>query len=308
LSAQLLPERIGLDRLASKTAAPQPEPGIWRELGLEDSARGTYEGADGHYTLTLYRLQDPTAALAAFYWQRPPDARTGKLTRLDAETDGSLTVGSGNYLLVWNGHRPPENELNALLMVVPKYEHGNLPALIDFMPARGLRPNSERYIVGPESLARFFPVVSPAAAAFHMSAEGEIAQFGKEGGIKLAVFSYPTPEIARKQLPEFEKIPGAMVKRSGPLLAVTVNPQDLNEAERLLSLVRYQVDITVPAKPKSKKDDPVNLLLNIALLIGILIVFCTISGLLFGLLRQILHRFGPSDDGDAMVSLHLSGR
>jgi len=64
----------------------------------------------------------------------------------------------------------------------------------------------------------------------------------------------------------------------------------------------------MPEKPKSKKDDPFNLLWNIVLLIGILIVFCIISGLLFGGLRQILRRFGPSDDGEPMLSLHLSDR
>jgi hypothetical protein len=176
------------------------------------------------------------------------------------------------------------------------------------MPANGLRPNSERYILGPSSLAKFYPEIPPSTAAFHLNSEAELATFGKDGGVRLAIFNFPTPDAARKQLLEFEKIPGAVAKRTGPLVAVTVHPSDPNEAERVLSQVRYQATITQPQKPPTKKDNPGNLLLNIALLIAILIVFCVLSGLAFGGLRQLFRRMGPSDDGEAMVSLHLSDR
>ena len=201
---QLLPERIGDNKLVTQTPAPPPDPPVWSELGLEDSGLGTYEGAAGRYTLTLYRLQDSTAALAAFEWQRPPDARPIPLAPLAAESRGgtsagSLTVGTGNYLVIWNGHKPSPEEFNALLLTIPKYQHSGLPALPRFFPSTGLRPNSERYVIGPASLARFYPEISPSVAAFHLSAEAQTAVFGKDGGIRLAVFAYPTFEIARKQ-------------------------------------------------------------------------------------------------------------
>jgi hypothetical protein len=306
---QLLPEKIGGHHLAAKTAAPTPDPAVWTELGLDDSARGTYEGPAGKYTLTLYRVQDPTAALAAFYWQRPPDSKPGKLAPpLTAETPDSVTVGSGNYLLVWNDHKPTPEELNAILLAVPKYQGGNLPGLPKFLPSTGLRANSERYIVGPASLKKFYPEISPSVAAFHLSAEAETAVFGPNGGVRLVIFSYPTFEMARKQVAEFEKIPGAMARRTGSLVAVTVHPVDPDEAERVLSRVKYQVDVTLPEKPPTPKDNPVNLLLNIALLIGILIVFCAVSGLAFGGVRQLFRRFGPDEEGESMVTLHLSDR
>jgi hypothetical protein len=305
---QLLPERIGLNKLASKAPAPAADPAVWTELGLEDSGLGTYEGPAGHYTLTLYRVQDSTAALVAFDWLRPPDARSIKLAALAAETPGSLTVGTGNYLLVWNGHKPGPEELNALLLAIPKYQHSGLPALPGFLPSAGLRPNSERYIVGPASLAKFYPEISPSLAAFHLSAEAETAVYGKDGGTRLAIFAYPTFEMARKQALEFAKLPGAVTKRTGPLVAVTIHPSDPDDAERVLSRVRYQAEVTTPQKPPTPKDNPVNLLLNIALLIGILIVFCAISGLLFGGLRQLLQRFVARDDGESMVMLHLTDR
>lgn len=305
---QFLPERIGQNHLVSKAPVVLSDEAVWSEYGLEESGEGTYDGPAGHYTLALYRLQDPTAALAAFDWQRPADSKPGQLTRLNADTPGSVTVASGNYLVVWKGHRPAEEEMNALLLTVPKYQGGALPSLPTFMPATGLRPNSERYVLGPASLARFYPEIPPSTAAFHLGAEAETAVFGKDGGVRLAIFNFPTPEAARRQLIEFEKIPGAIAKRTGPLVAVTVHPSDANEAERVLSRVRYQAAVTVPGKPLTKRDNPGNLLLNIALLVGILIVFCVLSGLAFGALRQLFRRIGPSDDGEAMVSLHLSDR
>jgi len=306
---QLLPERIRDNKLVSKAPAPTPDPALWSELGLEDSGQGTYEGPAGHYTLTLYRLQDSTASLVAFDWQRPADAKPSTLATLAAEAPGgSLTVGTGNYLLVWNGHKPSPEEFNALLLTIPKYQHSLLPSLPGFVPVEGRRPNSERYIVGPASLAKFYPEIPPSVAAFHLNGEAQTGIFGKDGGIRMALFSYPTFEIARKREVEFAKIPGAVTKRTGPLVAVTINPSNPDEAERVLSRVRYQAAVTLPQKPPSPKDNPGNLLLNVALLIGILIVFCALSGLAFGALRQLFRRVVPAEDGESMVMLHLSDR
>jgi hypothetical protein len=311
-AAELLPGSIGADQLKAKAPAPISDQAVWTELGLEESGQGTYEGPKGTYTLTLYRVQDPTSALAAFDWQRPPDSKPDRIAPLAAKDAETTIVASGNYLLVWRNHHPTSEqlgaELNHILLTVPRYQGGNLPTLPDFLPSTGLRPNSERYIVGPATLQQFYPEIPPATAAFHLSAEAETAVFGKDGGVKLAIFAYPTFEIARKRLPEFEKIPGAIAKRTGPLVAVTIHPSDPNEAERVLSRVKYQAAVTLPEKPPTPRDNPVNLLLNILLLIGILIVFCAISGLAFGGLRQLFRRFVPADEGESMVMLHLSDR
>ena len=40
------------------------------------------------------------------------------------------------------------------------------------LPADGLIPNSERYILGPVSLDRFEPRIPPSVAAFHLGSRG----------------------------------------------------------------------------------------------------------------------------------------
>ncbi len=127
-------------------------------------------------------------------------------------------------------------------------------------------------------------------------------------GLKLALFSFSLPAMAREQASLFEKIPGAVVKRTGPLIAVVIQPKDANAAERLLSRVRYQATVTTGQKPKTLKDNPGNLLLTVALLILILSGFCLLSGVLFGLLRMVFRRGGASGEGEAILALHLDGR
>ena len=76
------------------------------------------------------------------------------------------------------------------------------------------------------------------------------------GDLKLALFSYPLAAMARDQAASFAKIPGAVVKRTGPLVALVIQPKDANAAERLLSQVRYEATVTTGQPPKTKKDNP----------------------------------------------------
>jgi hypothetical protein len=115
-------------------------------------------------------------------------------------------------------------------------------------------------------------------------------------------------EMARDRLPFFQKVPGAVVKRSGPLVAVALNPASADDAERLLARIRYQAEVTLPEHVATLKDNPANLFLNIFILCLVLAGFCIVSGLVVGGLRVLLRRSGASGDGDNMISLHLSGR
>ena len=44
---------------------------VWDEYGLKESEGARYENGDENFTVTGYRLQDTTGAMAAFDWQRP---------------------------------------------------------------------------------------------------------------------------------------------------------------------------------------------------------------------------------------------
>src|SRR5262249_37407197 len=151
----------------------------------------------------------------------PTDGKASPLGKYSAETEKGLMIAHGNYLLDFQGYKPTTAELEGLFQKLPKLDQSPLPALVGYMPTDGLAPNSERYVVGPVTLGAFFAEISPSLAAFHYGSEAEIATFGAQ---KLAIFNYPTPNIARERLAEFDKVQGVMAKRSGPLVAVIVSP------------------------------------------------------------------------------------
>src|SRR5260370_29189212 len=115
-------------------------------------------------------------------------------------------------------------------------------------------------------------------------------------------------EMARKQLEQFEAIPGALVKRTGPLVAVALNGSGSNAAEKLLAQVKYQAQVTVPEHVPTPKDNPINLFWNVIILCLVLAGFCLVSGVLVGGLMYLLRRSGGSGVGDDRFSLTLSGR
>ena len=125
--------------------------------------------------------------------------------------------------------------------------------------------------------------------------------------MKLAIFSYPTPNIARDRLAEMQKLPAAVVKRSGPLVAVILSPPSPDDAERLLSQVRYQASISWSQYVPSRRDNIGDLVINAFILIGVLLAFSTVAGLAFGGLRMLVRR-SRKEDPDAMTVLHLQDR
>jgi hypothetical protein len=282
---------------------------VWQEYGLQASETAEYAAGGTKYSISAYRFTDATGALAAFDEARPEDAAPTAGTGTSAANAKEQLVAVGNYLFIFNNYKPKPEELNHVVGTVPLYSQSPLPSLPKYLPT-GAEPNSERYITGPDSLARFAPEIPPSTAAFHFNAEAELVKYGKKGGKQttLVLFTYPTMEMARDRLPFFQKVPGAVVKRSGPLVAVALNPASADDAERLLARIRYQAEITLPEHVATLKDNPANLFLNIFVLCLVLAGFCVVSGLVVGGLRVLLRRSGASGDGDNMISLHLSGR
>ncbi len=55
------------------------------------------------------------------------------------------------------------------------------------------------------------------------------------GGMALTIFEYPTPNMGRERHEAFLKLPGAIAKRAGPMVAVVTPPVDADAAERVLA-------------------------------------------------------------------------
>src|ERR1017187_4862571 len=294
------PENIGAWKRAATTQATLFDRPVWDEYGLKESEAARYEDGGGNFTVTGYRLQDTTGAMAAFDWQRPAKSTPSHLAPLAAGTGEGLLVVHGNYLLSFSGRKPEAAELSALFDGLRNVDTTVLPSLPGNLPTQDLVANSERYITGPASLEKFTPGIPPSVAAFHYGAEGQMGVFrSPRGDMGLVIFSYPTPQIAMQKETDFRGIPGGnLVKRAGPLVAVVLAPTDLDSAERLLSQVKYQAAVTLDQWVPSHRDNIGDLVINAFVLIGILLGFAVVSGLAFGGWQAFRRRGNRGDERD----------
>jgi hypothetical protein len=302
--ATIWPDQIGAAKRRSVKPVTVADQKLWSEYGLQEAESAQYD----KFTATGYRMQDSTGALGAFDWQRPKDAKQSQSGDLAVETPDEAMIANGNYLLVFKGYKPSPAELEALYQALPQFDSSPLPPLRGFLPTDHRIPESERYVVGPAGLEQFDPAIPASAAGFHLGSEAQIGSFQAPGGpLKLAIFSYPTPNIARERLEEMQKLPGAIAKRSGPLVAVILAAPSANDAEWLLSLVRYQAAISWEQRVPTRRDNIGDLIINAFILIGVLLAFSTVIGLAFGGLRG-WRQHGKKDLADTLTTLHLGDR
>ena len=308
-AAAVWPETMGPWKRTAASPAKVADQAVWDEYGLKEAETATYENGDRRFTATGYRLGDSTGALAAFQWQRPAGAASAKLDQLAVSTGKGVVAARGNYLFVFPDFQPSGEEYQALISQLRDLDTTALPSFTGFLPARNLAPGSERYILGPVSLDRFVPGIPPSVAAFSQGAEAESGTFHfPKGDLRLAIFNYPTPQIAMQRVQEFQKLPGMIAKRSGPLVAAIPAPPDADAAERLLAEVRYEAQVTLNERVPTQKDNIGDLIINAFILIGILLVISLAGGLMFGGMRVLRRVLRHGQEPEAMISLHLENR
>jgi hypothetical protein len=153
------------------------------------------------------------------------------------------------------------------------------------------------------------PDIPAAAVNFDFGTEGELVKY--RNGVVLAVFSFPSPSMARQQLPEFQKIPGATAKRTGPVVAIALGSPA--PAGKLLDTVNYQGVVAEnekpPVKPLELKPETAGqMILAVFSLAALLLGFCLLSGLAVGGTLRLARRFGYSAAEGSLITLHLEGK
>src|SRR5579862_2497275 len=256
------PPKLGQFEVKSEgPTAPSGDQALAAEFGFEKSERADY----GSFQVVALQFKDVTGAYAA---------------SLDPSSKGFVRVG--NYLVSCEGECPKNLALLADTSL-PHVSHGSLPTLGEYFGPKNRVPRSERYILGPAGLAANAPEIPPAAALFDFGTEAELARYRTAGGsVSVIVFSFPTPSLARQQIPQFEKITGATTKRSGPLIAVAIGPSA--PAAKLLEGISYQGVVAENEKPPEKPlelkpQSAGQMVLAILSLAGLLLGFCLLSGL-----------------------------
>ena len=314
LGAAIFPDQIGDFSKSAPKALSVADQALYNEYGLvateqaEYTRPATQTEQAAQFTATAWHMRDSTGALAVFQSRRPPGATQDKPDQLAARTSDGVILAFGNYVFQFTGSIPKPEELDELYNQVPELEQAALPALPGFLPRQGVIANSERYILGPVSLQRFEPRIAPSIAAFHLSAEGQLARYeSPKGPLTLVVFEYPTPNMARERYQEFQNLPGAVAKRTGPLVGVIIQPPDADAAERVLGGLRYEAKLTLNEKvPQDESKGFAKLILNIFAVSGVLIGLSILIGIAFGGFRAVLKKLGLTrQDEEEMTVLRI---
>ena len=284
------PDKLGgyERKSASELTAQAP---LADEYGWDAAEQADYGG----FQVTATRFKDTTGAYAASL--ENPSQRVG------------------NYLVRCSGNCP-KDLADLAGKGLPHVSHTPVPILGSYFPQLGLIGGSERYVMGPEGLQKYLPQISSGAVRLELGSEGQLAHYrlGKSEAT-LAIFSYPTLEMARDQAPVYERIPGVAVKRTGALVALVApvagtSAVDPAEAKKLLSGVNYQGSVSwnEPLPLVIKPQTAAQMILGILTLAGIVLGFCLVSGLIFAAVRVTARKFGYSGAEGSMTTLHLGGK
>ncbi len=297
---------VSLSLLAFAGLLNASDADLWKEYGLVHSDT-THRG---NQTVTSYQLKDLTGAVAAFEWQRSPNAKTCQLATFCSQDPQRTTISDANYVVTFEGRAPTQAEVEETLKSLPDKHATSLPAILSFLPKEGRVPNSARYILGPASLNAFAPELASAKPGFDEGAEAQVATYQIKGGnpAKLALFYYPTPEMARIHTVSFRQAVGTHVKRSAVLVAAVFGSASDEQADTLLSRVQYEAKITWNEVPPPSPMKPLyRLLVDIIYISVLLSVLCLAAGLVYAFIRIYRRRYGNLDSEEAMTTLNLTG-
>jgi hypothetical protein len=309
-AASLLPDRIGSFQKIGGGAATLSNTALFQELGVLTAESGDYKGPGGRQTVTAYQMKDTTGALATWEWMRTQDDHACDLAPYCAQNKDRVLLLDANYVIELRGTKATKAELATLTGSLPDRRESSLPPVITFVPRKDLVANSARYILGPVSLSQVTPELAKTRPGFDSGAEAHYTAYNTGAGslVRLALFYYPTPEMARVHTVDFKLVPGASVKRSGVLVAVVLPGATQQQSDALLGQIEYEAKITWN---EAQQGNPVptlyRLLMNIIIVSLILVGLCLTAGIMYAMMRLYRRRFGKLEEDEAMTTLHLHG-
>ncbi len=308
---------------------------LLKEYGLTDFESGAYTRDDGRkVALKAIRFTDASGAYGAFTYYKMPQMLTESIPDQGASLNERVLFYRGNILVdaVFDKlSAMSAAELRDLSegLPLPTGNTRNLPILPQYLPKSGYVKNTAKYVLGPVGLEKISAPLSAPLVDFNASTEVALGNYQTADGIAtLMLIEYPTPQLAAEHLRQIDAAnqakaqahagsPAAnadptFAKRTGPIVVIATGAISPGEARSLLSWVNYEADVNWTENTyQGKKNNLGNLLINVFLLCGILIVFAGVAGVAFGGIRiffnhilpeKILHRQKDVD----FISLNLS--
>jgi len=291
-----------------------PDAVAFREYIVKSVEQRPYTQGVQTASVTLYRLRDPSSAYGAYTFLRNDSLALANLgSYASAARDRALVV-VGEMLLDISARpkqeRPSDTDLKQLADALDKKaDHTPYPYIGDHLPQKARVRDSERYVIGPLSLARFVPLGTDDWIGFDHSAETILARYRINGKDEtLLIASYPTQQIAAEkfagmlrrfvfdppgEIPEGQNI--LFGKRASSFIAVVVGAPSREAANKLLDEVQYESNVTWNEPHQTLTEPTINSMIVGAFLgTGAIMILAVAAGIGFGGIRVLVKIFLPN--------------
>jgi hypothetical protein len=291
-----------------------PDTAAFREYIVKSVEQRSYTQATQGASVTLYRLRDPSSAYGAYTFLRNDTLSAVELgSYASASPDRALIVVGEMVLDISTPakqERPSDADLKQLAELLDKKaDHTPYPFIGEHLPEKGRVQGSERYVIGPLSLAHFVPLGTDDWMGFDHSAETILAHYKVAGKDEtLLITSYPTQQVAAAEfagiLRRFvfdppEGVPSGknvlFGKRVSSFIAVVAGAPSRQAANKVLDQVGYQSNVTWN-EPKQTLTEPSinNMIVEAFLGTGAIMLFAVAAGIGFGGIRVLVKIFLPN--------------
>jgi hypothetical protein len=304
------------------------DPAIESEYGVKSAEHRTYGLGSARVDVVVERASDATAAygLLTYYQMEGMTAEKG-IQLAVGDPQGALMARGRDFIRFFlpKDHSLSENDRLALLVYVggtrpPARTLENLPAP---MPAAGLVPGTEKYLLGLAAARHVLPEFRTDLIGFDQGAEVQLAQYlGGSGRSTVMAISYPTPQIARIRFGAMtnflavnqDRGPGSIFgRREGSYLFLVLSASSKAIATNLLD--QFKVARQLSWDERYPGDKPftlqlLELILANILLIIILVGVCVAGGVAFFLSKRLAYKYFPewgwaNPEGEPLIRLNL---
>lgn len=312
--AKLAPKVFGgwqLESSTDTTDAAQMDPlysDLLKEYGFAQLETAQYAKEDRTLTAKIARFNDASGAFGAYTFYRAPNMAAEEIGDRAASNNERILFLRGNLLVDVKIDKVTPmtgGELRELASLLPAATGNNaiLPPLLANVPQQAMVEHSLKYVIGPVGLGRIDSPITAQEIGFDTNPEIATARYKTgEGEAKLMLVKYPTNPIAGDRLRTIEQLHSGTnnpskvwAKRTGPVVAVVSGSISGSEAKTLLANVNYEADVTWNQDTgANRKNNIGNLLYNVILLIGIMLVFAVGIGIAFFGMRVAARKFLPN--------------
>jgi len=280
------------------------------EYGFAAGTQAMYTRGSDKLEVTLYQMKDPSGAYGEYLYLRTPDMLKANLAGYSAASRDRALVLVGNLVLDVQSPniRKYDAALKSLTATAASHaQEGALPGIVNELPAKGLVPRTDHYILGPVVLNQLFPVAMGNSLGFSNGAEAELAKYRLDGReATLLIVDYPTPQSASSHLKALEQqfdinnskpnsgLPPLFEKRTLTSLFFLAGAKSDKEAAEVLGHLESGEVLTWNSPTFSLTQPSIGtIVVGTIIGTGTICLFAMISSLAFGGIRLFIKQMLP---------------